>query len=42
MVLYGKSAKTLGRDLQSEEISGLMDERRKLVKEFKELKGSKA
>jgi DNA polymerase I-like protein with 3'-5' exonuclease and polymerase domains len=37
-VLYGKSAKTLGRDLQKEEISSLVEERRKLVKEYRDLK----
>jgi len=37
-VLYGKSAATLGKDLQKEEISSLQDERRKLVAEYRDLK----
>jgi DNA polymerase I-like protein with 3'-5' exonuclease and polymerase domains len=37
-VLYGKSAKTLGRDLQKDAIGALQDERRKLVKEYRDLK----
>jgi DNA polymerase I-like protein with 3'-5' exonuclease and polymerase domains len=37
-VLYGKSARSLGVSLKEDEISGLMDERRKLVAELKSLK----
>lgn len=37
-VLYGKSAKTLGKDLQKDAINSLQEERRKLVKEYRELK----
>lgn len=37
-VLYGKSAKTLGSDLQKEEITSLQNERRALVKEYRALK----
>jgi hypothetical protein len=36
-VLYGKSSRTLGQGLKEEEISGLMDERRKLMAELRSI-----